>query len=483
MSDFLPDRASTGVRGLDRVLYGGLVPGRSYLVRGAPGTGKTLLGFHFLTDGAPDDESTLYINLEEPEADIRQNAASLGVDLADVRFLDLSPTSDFFAERQGYDVFESGDVETEPMAERIVERVEDLDPDRVFVDPVTQFRYLASDEYQFRKQVVSFMRFLKERETTVLFTSQRSSATPDDDLQFLADGVVELAREGHGRTVAVPKFRGSDRQGGTHALTITDAGVSVYPKLRPGEHGADFDSDAITSGVDGLDEMLGGGIERGTITVLSGPTGAGKTTAGTLFLAAAARRGERAAVFHFEETADTFRHRSAALGIPVTDLEADGTLSVQEVEPLALSAEEFADRVRRQVEAENARVVMIDGISGYKLSLRESAEALVRKLHALGRYLKSMGVTVILVDEIDAVTGEFRATDTGISYLADNVVFLRHVEMNGELRKVIGVLKKRVSTFESTLREFRMEDGEIAVGEPLTGLQGVLSGTPEITDE
>lgn len=481
-SDTSLSRVPTGVPGLDEVLEGGLIDGRSYLVRGQPGSGKTVLGYHFVTEGANADETALLVNLEEDEADVRANAASLGFSLDGVEVLDLTPSSTFFSEDQSYSVFAADEVEGDDLTERIAERVAALSPDRVFVDPVTQFRYLTSDDYQFRKQVISFTRFLEEYDATVLFTSQTTPDSPDDDLQFLSDGIVELAYENDRRRLTVPKFRGSDKQAGPHGLTLDDDGLHVHPKLVPGDHGVGFDTETIPSGVEAFDALLGGGIERGTITVVSGPTGVGKTTTGTQFLSETAARGERAAVFLLEESVDTFEHRSEAIGLPVSDLRADGRLAVEAVEPLAVSPQEFAQRVRREVERHDTEVVMIDGARGYTLSMQGEEDDLVRELHALGRYLKNMGVTVVLIDEIDTVTGEFQATNSGISYLADNVVFLSYLEMDGELRKVAGVLKKRVGDFERTLREFRITETGIAVGEPLTGLRGVLRGTPELVD-
>jgi len=475
-------RVDTGVAGLDEVLQGGLIDGRSYLVRGQPGSGKTVLGLHFVSAGAAAGERSLFINLEEDEADVRANAASLGFDLDGVDVLDLSPSSDFFAEDQSYSVFGAEEVEGDDLTERIAERVAERDPDRVFVDPVTQFRYLTSDQYQFRKQIISFTRFLEEHDATVLFTSQTTTDSPDDDLQFMSDGIVELAYENDRRRLTVPKFRGSDKRAGPHGLDIRGDGMHVFPQLVPSAHGVGFDTEAIPSGIDALDSLLGGGIERGTITVISGPTGVGKTTTGAQFLHEAADRGERSAVFLLEESVDTFEHRSEAIGLSVSSMREAGHLGVEEVEPLTTSPQELAQRVRREVEQRDTRVVMIDGARGYKLSMQGDDDDLVRELHALGRYLKNMGVTVILVDEIDTITGEFQATNSGISYLADNVVFLSYLEMEGELRKVAGVLKKRVGDFERSLREFRITDEGIVVGDPLTGLRGVLRGDPEFVD-
>jgi circadian clock protein KaiC len=160
-----------------------------------------------------------------------------------------------------------------------------------------------------------------------------------------------------------------------------------------------------------------------------------------------------------------------------------GTLDVREMNALELSPQEFARIVRKDVEEHDAEIVMLDGIAGYRLTLHGETDMILQRLHALGRYLKNMGVTTILVDETDSPTGPFTATQENISYLADNIVFLRHVELRGELRKAIGVLKKRTSDFERTLREFEITADGIAVGEPLTGMQGILSGTPDILDD
>jgi len=481
--DTPPERCSTGVPGLDEVLSGGLLAGRSYLVRGPPGSGKSVLGLHFLNEGVSRGETVLYINLEETEDQIRENGASLGMDVEGVDFLDVTPDTDVFTEEQDYSVFEPDEVDGGRLADSIVSRVEAQNPDRVFLDPVTHLRYLSPDEYQFRKEVIGFMRFLAERSATVLFTSQQRQRDPDDDLQFLADGVLSLDQSEYGRSITVPKFRGSDRQAGTHALRIDDDGLAVFPELVPGDHAAEITNEVLPTGIDQLDELLGGGIGRGTITVISGPTGVGKTTTGTKFLEEAARRGEHAVLYMFEESEATLRHRSRALGMDVDGMVESGKLDVEEVEPLDLSPEAFASSVREQVEEGDARVVMIDGIAGYKLSLQGEDEALVRKLHALARYCKNLGVTVVLIDEIDSVTGDFRATDTGISYLADNILFLRHVEADGELRKTVGVLKKRVGDFERTLREFSIESGTgLSVGEPLRDMQGILRGTPAVDD-
>ncbi|WP_158059683.1 ATPase domain-containing protein [Halorussus halophilus] len=475
-----PQRISAGTTGLDDVLCGGFIPGRGYLVRGEPGTGKTLLGINYLLAGADDGETVLYVNLEESEREVKRNAEAVGVDLSEIDFLDLSPNSENFSEGQSYDIFLPNEVEGEPLTEAITNRIEEISPSRVFIDPLTQLRHLTADEYQFRKQVISLISYLRERDSTVLFTSQNTSESSDEDLQFLSDGMIELSRGSAGRTISVPKFRGSDVRSGTHALRISDAGLEVYPKLSPSETEREFELESVPSGVPAVDELLNGGLERGTVTVLSGPTGVGKTTAGTQFMKEAAGRGERSVMYMFEETKPTFLERSEAVNIPVKEMLDHDTLSVQEVEPLNRSAEEFAQMVKNEVEERDTSIVMLDGIDGYKLSLRGEENELVRKLHTLCRYLKNMGVTVILVEEVGGISGDFQATEVGISYLADNIVFLRHLELDGEMRKAVGVLKKRTSDFERTLREFEITEHGLRVGEPLSGVRGIMSGQPEL---
>jgi circadian clock protein KaiC len=477
-----PERVSTGIEGLDSILDGGLIEGRGYMVDGPPGVGKTILTMHFLSAGLVGDETVLFINLEEDLTDLKSNATSLGFDVESMEFLDLSPTAEVFTEDRSYEVFSAAEVEQAPLTEEIRERVREVEPDRVVVDPLTQLRYLTSDDYQFRKQIIGFMRFLKEYGATVLFTVQDTDAMPTEDLQFISDGTILLDRVDDRETVAVPKFRGSAVRRGEHTAKVTDDGLEVYPALEPGNHRVAFEAESVSSGVPEVDELLYGGLERGTVSIISGATGVGKTTLGTQFMKEAAGRGERSVIYLFEESEQTFLERSGAINIPVGKMIDRGTLEVVEIEGMETTPQEFATMVREEVEEDDTKIVMIDGTVGYRQTLRGEREAMTQHLHALGRYLKNMGVTTILVEETGSVVGEFHATDSNLSYLADNIVFLRHLELHGELRKAIGVLKKRTTDFERTLREYEITRHGIKVGDPLRRLRGVLSGTPEVVE-
>ncbi|MGL5880319.1 MAG: ATPase domain-containing protein [Xenococcaceae cyanobacterium] len=475
------NRISTGIIGLDEILSGGLIAHQAYLIKGQPGSGKTTLGFHFLNAGVSQGEKTLLISFGELENRLRRNAKLIGIDLDKVDFLDLSPTADFFYEDQSYDIFSPAEVEKAPITQKIIDTIDDIKPQRIFLDAITQFRFLAQDSFQFRKQVQSFLRFMLDREITLLFTSEGSDRHPDDDLQFMSDGVIQLHMTAGRRTVQVTKFRGSGFTGGYHDLHLCDRGMEIFPVLIAETYQREFKSEAISSGIPEIDELLHGGIERGTTTIISGPSGVGKSTFGIQFMKEAAGRGERSVLYAFEEGIETILKRCEAVNIPVRVMLERGTLSIVSVEPLRYTSNQFAHLVRQEVEQNNATIIMIDSTSGYKLSIQQ--EDLVRQLHSVCQYLKNMGVTVILVNEIHAIAGgEFSVTEIGLSYLADNLIFLRYLELDGQIRKAIGVLKKRVSDFERTLREFTITKYGIKVGEPLTQLRGILSGIPEWID-
>lgn len=471
-------RLSTGIAGVDSVLHGGLKRGRSTLVRGPPGAGKTLLGVHFLTQGVEAGDTSLFINLGEPEEYLRKDIASFGFDTESVEFLDLGPSPQDFAEEYTYDVFTAADVEGATIAAEISQTIEDVEPARVVIDPSTQLRYIAPDAHQFRQQMIALLRMLQEHGATTVFTSQKTKAAPDDDLQFLSDAVINLKHNGS-RKLRVTKFRGSDFRRGDHSIRITENGIECSPVLVPDIHEREFTAESLSSGVPELDELLNGGIERGTITFLSGPTGVGKTTTGLQFMTEAADRGDNSVLYSFEEGIGTILHRSRAVDIPVEDMMDRGTLRIEEIPPFNFTADEFGQRVRNAVEEEDAEIVMIDGIDGYRESLRDVSTSGIDEIVALGRYLKNMGVTTIMVNELHQITGEFQATERGTSYLADNIVFLRHIEYRGELRKVVGVLKKRTSAFEHRLRELEITEQGLKIGEPLPNLRGILTGTPD----
>jgi circadian clock protein KaiC len=476
-------RIQTGVPGVDEILGGGYLASTATLVRGEPGSGKSILSLHFLAAGTDADETGLYINLGEPETYIRDTAHHFGLDIDPVEFLNLSASPEEFQGDKTYTVFESGEVESPSLVENIREQVRDIEPDRVVVDPVTEFRYLAPDDHQFRSQILGLIEFLKSEDATVLLTSQAAASMPDDDLQFLVDAVINLGNDPERRTIRTSKFRGASVRSGYHTLQITEAGMRVWSNLDPNRHGRNHTIEKLSSGVPELDSLLSGGISSGTISFLSGPTGVGKTTTGLQFIKEAAGRGQRSVLYSFEEDEETLFERAEAVNIPVTDMIDRETLNVKVIGPDELTVDEFTHHIRTEVEENDAEIVMIDGTSGFKKSLRGLDPEPMQDLVKIGRYLRNMGVTGLVTNEVHNITGEFRATDEGMSYLADNIVVLRHLEYKGSLLKVIGVLKMRTSEFEKQLRELEITEHGLRVGESLPKLRGILTGTPTWDDD
>ncbi|UMZ74320.1 ATPase domain-containing protein [Natranaerofaba carboxydovora] len=479
-------RIPSGVAGLDQVLKGGFISESAYLVRGGPGTGKTTLGLQFLYDGASNGENTLFITLSEPESKIRGDGVKKGLDMDNINFLDLTPSSDFAGDDMSYNIFSSDEVENLPILQKISEKINAVNPNRILIDGITQLRFVSPDVYQFRKQIVSLIKLATGKGGTMLMLSEASNAVNDDDLQFMSDGVIDLEFSGEERGIRVVKFRGSDFQYGSHSFRLKGDGMIIFPKLDPRESVKDFTFETISSGIPELDELLGGGVEKGTTTLISGPTGVGKTTLGTQFLKEASGRGECSVIYTFEENQESLINRCEAINIPIRKMIEKEKLFIDKINPLDYTPDEFSYLVRNRVEGTGADIVMLDGISGYLVSFGADEggdKKMLRHLHSLSAYLKNMGVTLILTNEVHNITGDLKVSEYGISHIADNIIFLRYLEIKGELRKAIGILKKRMGDFEKNLRELDITKYGLKVGTPLSKIQGMLTGNLEFVED
>ncbi|WP_085920453.1 ATPase domain-containing protein [Halomonas sp. CSM-2] len=416
--------------------------------------------------------------LGEAEDQLRDNARRSGLSLDDVSILDVSPGKAGDASNT-YNLLESWDVEGNSINDRIIDHVHKHRPKRILIDSLSQMRYMSADTFQFRKQVVSLLRTLTSEGATVMFTSEESTDEDDKALPFLSDGVINLEPTEYGRLCQITKLRGSDFEEGSHFYMLGKGGMTLFPRLMPNHFFRATAHTQISSGLSELDALTHGGIERGTVTLLSGPTGVGKTTLGTQLMNQAATSGERAVIYNFDENASTFFTRCQQIGWPIEDMIEKGNLRFEAIEPLHYHPDQFSASVRNEVEEAGTTMVMIDSLSGYQQSM--CGENLQARVHALCRYLVNMGVTVVLVNELFTITGtQARVTEYGLSYVADNIFMLRYIELDGELRKTIGVLKKRTGSFEKALREFDITQDGLQVGRPLHGMRGLMSGVPEI---
>jgi circadian clock protein KaiC len=472
----------TGIAGLDDVLNGGLTPQRIYLIEGAPGAGKTTLALQFLLAGAQAGEVGLYVTLSETREELAGVADSHGWSLDGFTICELIPSEESLLPDSQARMFHPSEVELGELTQRVLDEVERTKPSRVVFDSLSEMRLLAQNPLRYRRQILALRQFFTERRCTVLLLDDKTSDANDLHLQSIAHGVVcleHLAPEygAERRRLRVIKMRGKSFRGGYHDFKIERGGLMVFPRLIAAEHHREFIHEAVRSGVSALDALVGGGLDRGTSTLLMGPAGSGKSSFATQYAVAAAERGERAVIFAFDEIVGTLLARSQGLGMDLRGQVDAGRIRVQQVNPVELSPGEFTYLVRRAVEQEGVSVVVIDSLNGYLNAMPEE-RYLTIQLHELSTYLGQQGVVTLLVMAQHGLLGNTVQSPVDASYLADAVVLLRYFEATGILRRAISVVKKRSGAHETALREFWMDAGGLHVGKPLDQFQGVLTGTP-----
>ncbi|HZT60302.1 MAG TPA: ATPase domain-containing protein [Pyrinomonadaceae bacterium] len=474
-------RLATGSAGLDRVLEGGFPANRLYLLEGDPGTGKTTLALQFLLEGARRKEPVLYVTLSETKEELTAVAHSHGWSLEGVNLHELVPPEESLKAEAQYTIFHPSEVELGETTRAVIEEVERIQPRRVVFDSLSEMRLLARDPLRYRRQILALKQFFAGRKTTVLLLDDRTSTDADLQVQSIAHGVLmleqlELDYGAERRRLRVSKLRGSRFRGGFHDFTIRTGGVEVFPRLVAADRRAEFKQESVASEVAELDALLGGGLDRGTATLVLGPAGCGKSSLAAHFAAAAAARGERAAAFIFDEGVNTYLNRAAGLGTDLRKEVEAGRLTLQQVDPAELSPGEFAHAVCEAVEG-GARLVILDSLNGY-LQAMPDERFLTAQMHELLTFLNQQGVVTLLVMAQHGFMGSM-SSPVDVSYLADTVVLLRYFEAAGAIRRAISVVKKRTGRHEDTIREMRLSASRgVEVGEPLTAFRGVLTGVP-----
>lgn len=480
-------RVPTGIPGVDEIFHGGLIPQRSYLLVGGAGSGKTVFSVQWLLEGRNRGERVLYMTLTEPRDDIQHNMATFGWQLDGIELLDLTPIGDADEKGEEYQVFAPSEVEQVAVWQAIYRAVQEKRPQRLVIDSVTQLRYLSTDEYQFRKKILSLVGFLNKSGCTSLLTFETSELERESSVGLAVDGLIRLRAEVSPsrviglRSIQVEKFRGSNFISGLHPMRITDGGIRVFPHRIEPIGGTHRTVELLPSGIPQLDELLGGGLESGTTTIISGPSGVGKTTLGVAFLTSAIARGKRAVLFTFEEAVESLVIRSRGIGMPLDTVLEAGTLKILRLNPMEQYPDEFLGKVREAVEHEGFELVMIDSLRGYQLEMEQFGTPLDH-VRNLVHYLNRHGVTSFLINEVEFITGSLRTTELAVSHLADNIILLRYAEYAGQVIKVIACLKKRLGNFQSDLRQLRITAQGIQVDGKLENLRGILTGVPEYSD-
>jgi circadian clock protein KaiC len=475
-------RSKTGVAGLDEILHGGLIPARLYLIDGNPGAGKTTLALHFLREGVRAGEGCLYVTLSETAEELKAGASSHGWSLDGIEIVELIADESEFDGDSQLTMFLPSEIDLTETTRKVLEAIERLNPRRLVFDSLSELRLLAQSSLRYRRQILAFKQFLAGRDCTVLMLDDRTADSADLQLQSIAHGVISLdhAAPTYGRArreMQILKFRGSDFDSGFHDFVVRKGGLTVFPRLSPGESFETSGRQFIESGVRDLDALLGGGIERGTSTLLVGPPGSGKSSIALQYTIAAAARGDHGAIFAFEETKAATRVRSRGLGMVINEGTGPGEISVRQIDPAEISPGEFAHMVRESVENDNARVVVIDSLNGY-LNAMPADRFLTAQLHELLAYLSNRGVATFIVVAQNGIMGSSMQSPVDASYLADSVVMLRFFEHAGQVKKAISILKKRTGSHEESIRELSFDSRGIHLSQPLLRFRGVLTGVP-----
>ena len=489
-----PNRDSTGLETLDDILHGGLPSGELYVVNGEPGSGKTTLGLHFLNAAAA-NEKVLCLALSQRVESLKQTATSVGLDTSNIEFCDLSSVAALKALNQRQTIFDTSEVELVETMKAILDTIEAAEPARVIFDGISQLRMLANNAVTYRQQLFMLRDYMTTRQITVMLIDSPEAASGDRELVSMAHGVItlSLSTTPHGsdhRYLRISKIRGTNYEPGVHDFEITDTGIQVYRSHRQAASVKLADAATLqiseapkrTSGLQTLDELVGGGLLSGTSCLLLGPSGTGKTSIASLFLYNFARQGGKASIFLFDESIATFARRSKGLGMDFAPLVKEGRIHLHELSFGNITPGKFSTLLDRDVEDWGAEIVVIDTLTGY-MNAMPSRERLIAQMHELMKRLNQRGVLTFLMVAQHGVIGLSMEMTVDISYLADTVLLLRHFEAGGEIRQAISVYKNRYGRHERHICEVKLREGSIQIGDVLGRFSGILSGLPRYVSD
>jgi len=475
-----PPRILTGISGLDQILEGGLPQGGLYLVEGQPGSAKTTLALQYLLSGVASQEPTLLISLSETKNELVTFAASHGWSLDEIDIMDLSDLRRIMGKHGTQSVFHSSEVELMEAIKLITSRIAETRPKRIVIDSLSEFRHLAGDDATYRLNMDALKPYLIDDDRTVVMVDTLSSPS-SFALHTMVHGVINLSFTApevgpYRRQLRIQKIRGVKFREGLHDFEVLTGRVAVYPRLVPASKMERHNFSQARSGIDALDSILGGGLDRGTSTLIMGPAGSGKSTLATQFVFAAGNRGEKAAMYLFDEHLGTMLARCHGLGIDLSAPLSEGSLTIQAIDPMELSPGKFAHLVQKSVER-GATMIVIDSLTGYMTSMGDQGH-LTLQIRNMLSYLAERNVATLLVSVQHGLLGAADAQGENISYIADNVVLLRYYEHRGDVRRALSVFKRRAGPHERTIRDINFSPAGIGVGPPLSQFRGVLRGEP-----
>lgn len=472
----------TGVDGLDAILRGGLIQNRMYLVEGDSGCGKTTLGLQFLLAGARRGERCMLVALSETAEELEAIATEHGWSLDGINVFELRPSEQSLSVDARYTMFHPSEVELSETTKTLLTEAERIKPVRLVFDSLSELRLLAQNPLRYRRQILALKEFLLQRKCTVLLLDDQVSGQGDMQLHSVVHGVISMERRSpeYGvsrRRLQIIKVRGWAFSEGYHDFLIQRGGLEVFPRLIAAEHATTFARAAIESGLAPLDALLGGGLARGTSTLITGPAGSGKSSIAAQYAVSLAARGERASMFVFDESIGTLQERCAGLGFDISPVIESGQLRLHQVDPAQMTPGQFSHVVRMEAEQHGARLIVIDSLNGYLQSM-PNEKLLNINLHELLTYLGQKGVTTLIIMAQHGLVAASTEAPVDTSYLADTVILTRFFEAAGEVRQAISVIKKRTGRHERAIRELKLSSDGILIGEPLREFEGVLTGVP-----
>ena len=471
---------SSGILGLDNILGGGLTKDRLYLLEGDPGAGKTTVALQFLIEGARQGEPVLYITLAENDVELRAVAHSHDFNMDGITIHEVIPDESIMDPDEQYTILHPSEVELSETNRRILSVVEKLNPTRVVLDSLSELQLLSGSALRYRRHVLALKQYFAKRSCTVLLLDDKTAIGGDQLIRSIAHGVISLhhidaAYGAERRLVKIVKYRGVPFRRGLHDYSILTGGIIVYPRIVAAETREIKKRVQISSGLSSLDMLLGGGIEEGSSTLISGPPGTGKSSMAMQFVLEVTKNGQKAAIFLFEESFNTLLNRTDGIGMDLRTPYENGLLEVHQIDPAEMSPGEFSHKVCGAADA-GVKVVVIDSLNGYMNAMPE-VKLLTTRLHEILTYLGQRGVLTFIIGVQQGMVGSM-TTEAEVSYMADNVLILRYFEVLGDVEKAISVFKKRGSKHETKLRRFCITSNGIEIGKVLTNFQGILTGVP-----